>query len=447
MLYFHGNPGDFDGWEALGNPGWGWREIGRIFREMEDHALGAGQCRGVGGEVGVSINPYKSPLMDSLIAAGAAMGIDPVEDLNEPPHEGIGYTPYNIRAGSRSGASQAFLHPVMGRPNLTVVADTLVSRVLFEAGRACGVECKREGRTEVYETTGEIILSCGALQTPQVLELSGIGQADRLRHLGVEVVAESPGVGENLREHCLIVMQRRLLKPWSANLEFSGWRLFKNVAQYVMFNKGLMSYPGFDLSALVRVGKKATRPDVHLIASRTSMDLRSWDGWTKGPTLEALPGMQLMGYPTNPQSQGSVHARSRDPEEPPEIKVNYLAHEADRELSIDMFRYMRDLLSHESLADVVGDETIPGPAVQSDEEILEAFSTYCGPGYHACGSAKMGSDDMAVVDARCRVRGVEGLRVVDISIFPTQTTGNTNAPAMATAMRAAELIIEDNLKE
>ncbi|WP_195891493.1 GMC family oxidoreductase, partial [Luminiphilus syltensis] len=443
MLYFHGNPGDYDGWEALGNNGWGWNEIRRVFQEMEDHSLGPGKCRGSGGPVGVSINPYRSELIDALISAGSAEGLGVVEDINEPPHEGIGYTPYNIRKGERSGASQAFLHPILHRSNLTVVTGALVSRVLFDGRVACGVECVVDGSVTSYETSGEVILSCGALQSPQVLELSGIGQRALLEELGINVILDSPGVGENLREHCLIVMQRRLKKPWSKNAEFSGWRLYKNVAKYALSKKGLMAYPGFDMSALVRIASDTLRPDVHLIASRTSMDLRSWDGWTKGPTLESLPGMQLMGYPTNPQSQGSVHIKSKNPEEPPEIQANYLTHPYDRKISIDMFRYMRKLLSHDSLTDVIGEETIPGPHVESDEDILDAFSAYCGPGYHACGSVKMGADDLAVVDSRCRVRGVTGLRVVDISIFPTQTTGNTNAPAMAVAARASELINEE----
>jgi choline dehydrogenase-like flavoprotein len=238
-------------------------------------------------------------------------------------------------------------------------------------------------------------------------------------------------------------MQRRLLKPWSLNGQFEGWRLGLNVARWFALKSGPMAFPGFDASALVACDPAARYPDAHLIFSRTSMDLRSWDGWTKGPQLESLPGMQIMGYPSQPQSQGSVHVRSSDPEEPPEIRVNYLTDDYDRQISVHMFRKMRALIEHPSLAGIVGEETIPGKDVQTDAEILEAFATYSGPGYHACGSARMGDDRMAVVDDHLRVRGVDGLRVVDISVFPTQTSQNTGAPAMAVAWRASDIIMSD----
>ncbi len=443
MLYFHGHPQDYDGWVELGNPGWGWDQVGAAFRKMENHASGPGESRGTGGPVHVTVNPYRSPLMDSLIDAGRQLGLPVREDLNEPDQEGIGYTVFNIGNGARSGASQAFLHPVMGRKNLTVLTQAFVRRVIFEGRRAVGVECEVQGEVKAFRAGNEVILSAGALQTPQLLELSGIGAAGRLREFGIRVLHDSPGVGENLREHCLIVMQRRLTRDWSLNRQLSGWRLVKNVLSYEVLGNGIMAYPGFDASAFARTMPGSTRPDAHLIASRTSMDLRSWDGWTKGPTLEKLPGMQLMGYPTSPRSQGSVHIQSPDPKAPPVIKANYLTDEYDRRVSIHMFRYMRKLLSHPRLAGILGPETVPGPQVATDEAILEAFNTYSGPGYHACGSARMGKDPRAVVDNRLRVHGVTGLRVVDISVFPTQTAGNTNGPAMATAWRAADIIIED----
>lgn len=443
MLYFHGLPQDYDNWEALGNKGWGWNEIGAVFRKMEDHCLGAGEARGVDGPVKVTINPERSRLMHKVIAAGGECGWDMVDDLNEPGGDRIGYTPFNIGNGRRSAAAQAFLRPAQGRPNLTVVSGTLVERVLFEGRRATGVVTNSLAGRKIYNAGREVILACGALQTPQVLELSGIGSAGRLRELGVEVLHDSPGVGENLREHCLIIMQRRLLKPWSLNGQFEGWRLAKNVARWLAFKSGPMAFPGFDAAALVACDPDATHPDAHLIFSRTSMDLGSWDGWTKGPQLEKLPGMQLMGYPSQPQSQGSVHARSADPAEAPEIRVNYLTHEHDRQVSIHMFRKMRALIEHPSLAGIVGEETIPGAKVESDEEIIEAFSTYSGPGYHACGTARMGNDPMAVVDDHLRVIGVEGLRIADISVFPTQTSQNTGAPAMAVAWRASDIVMAD----
>jgi len=443
MLYFHGQPADYDGWAERGNQGWGWDHIGPIFKQMENHALGPGAARGIGGPVQVTVNPERSRLMDRMIAAGREMGLPEREDLNEPGGEGVGYTVFNIGRARRSGSAQAFLQPVLGRRNLTVVTDTLVTRVSFDGRHATGVECDSAGQRRVFTAGREVILSGGALQTPQILELSGIGAAGRLRDLGIAVIADSPGVGENLREHCVFVMQRRLLKDWSANKQFAGWRQPWNLMRYTLAGDGPMAYPGFDLSAFVKIDSASTRPDAHLIASCTSMDLRSWDGRTKGPTLEKLPGMQLMGYVSNPRSQGSVHICSADPFQAPTIKANYLTDEQDKHLSIGMVRTMRRWLEQPSLGDIVGAETIPGRVFDSDQQILDAFATYAGPGYHACGSARMGNDPMAVVDDRLRVRGVTGLRVADISIFPTQTSANTNGPAMATAWRAADIIIED----
>lgn len=446
MLYFRGLPEDYDNWEALGNKGWGWDKIGPIFRQMENHYLGAEGFRGAGGPVNVTINPERSNLMDGVLAAGEQLGWKVVDDLNQPDGDRIGYTPFNIGKAKRSGSYQAFLQPVAGRPNLTILTETLVTRVLFDGHRATGVACRGPDGNEQQILAGrEVILAGGALQTPQLLELSGIGAADRLRDIGVEILVDSPGVGENLREHCLIIMQRRLLKPWSLNRAFSGWRLPMHVLQWWAFGKGPMAFPGFDAAALVACEPGASRPDTHLIFSRTSMDLQSWDGWTKGPQLEKAHGMQLMGYPSQPRSQGSVHVNSVDPVAAPEIKVNYLADEYDRRVSIHMFRKMRQLIEHPSLVDIVGEETIPPSRIETDDEIIEAFAKYSGPGYHACGSAKMGDDPMAVVDNRLRVRGVSGLRVADISFFPTQTSQNTGAPAMAGAWRAADIIIEDNL--
>jgi choline dehydrogenase len=442
MLYFHGNPADYDGWVTSGCPGWGWDKIGAGTENVVFHLFIRGAERGVGGPMGVTINPHRSPLIDRLIGVGAALGLPVKEDLNELPQDGIGYTVFNMKNGVRSGSAQAFLHPIRGRKNLTVATETFVRRVVFEGTRAVGVECDSAQGREHHRGV-EIILSAGALQTPQILELSGVGDAAHLQSFGIPVIKHLPGVGGNLREHCLIVTQRRVLGSGSLNREFSGWRAIKNMLQYLLTRSGVLAYPGFDMTAFARTAPESTRPDAHLIASLTSMDLRSWDGWTKAPSLESLPGMQFMGYPTNPRSQGTVHIQSADPKVGPVIEPRYLTDEYDRHVSVHMFRFMRKMLSHPSLRGLIGEETIPGPAFESDDDILKAFDTYCGPGYHACGSAKMGMDVMSVVDPRCRVHGLTGLRVVDISIFPTQTAGNTNAPAMATAWHAADLILDD----
>lgn len=444
MQYLRGHPQDYDHWEELGNQGWGWREMKRAFMAMEDHELGATEDRGVGGPLRVTVSRGRYPALDAMIGAGESLGLRRFEEPNESIEDGVGYTTCTIKDGRRWSAARAFLDPARKRPNLHIETGVLVDRVLFEGQRAIGVACYQNNVAKEFRAAKEIILSAGAIQSPKILQLSGVGPAQHLQALGIPVVQDSPGVGGNMREHVLIFLQHRVKEGYSNNREFSGWRLWKNAFKYAAFGTGVLANPGYNFTGFFRSREDIERPDVQIIGDCFSMDMSKWEGWKKTPVLESQPGCQMFGYNLRPESQGSILIQSRDPREQPKVTHNYLSDERDREISVRMFRMMRKFYEQPVLKDIVVEEMLPGPAVQTDDEILDAFDLLGGPGYHATGTCSMGVDSKAVVDERLRVRGVSGLRVVDCSIMPTNVSGNTNGPVMATAWRASDLILEDN---
>lgn len=439
MVYMRGQPQDYNHWEALGCKGWGWSTMAPYFKRMEDHALGADELRGIGGPLRVSPRSGTHPVADAVIEAGVSMGLRRQPDLNREDQGGIGYLNFTISQGQRQSSAEAFLKPVRKRSNLQVLTGTQVQRLVFDGRRAVGIATLRGGEAQEYRANREIIVCAGALQSPKLLQLSGIGRADHLRSLGIEVIADSAGVGANMREHRLMFMQYRLKqRSLSYNHEFAGVRLFGNTLRYLVRRDGVMSLGSYDVGAFARTRKDLDRPDVQLMFAPFSLDLDK-----KSMALENLPGMQLFGYVLRPESQGSVTIRSSDPNEPPLIRPNYLATDYDRQTSVAMVRYLRELAGSPALAPYLVEETTPGAAVQSDAQIIEAFGRYGQSGYHAAGTCKMGNDAMSVLDDRLCVRGVTGLRVVDLSVFPTLISGNTNGPAMAIAWRASDLILED----
>lgn len=433
MLYVRGQPQDYDHWEALGCTGWGWSEIGRCFRQMEDHALGADAHRGSGGPLPIAIQFRPTPLTEAVIAAGIAMGLPRREDLNQPDPEGIGYSPCTIRDGRRVSAADAFLTPARRRPNLHVVTDTRIDRILFDGRRAIGVAGMREGQSTVFRARAEVIISAGALASPQLLQLSGIGPAGHLKDLGIAVVRDSPEVGRNMSEHKPVRLQYRLRQPLSYNRELKGWRLGRSVARYLLTRQGVLSTT-FDLCGFARSRPDIERPDIQLIISAYSTVPGK-----EPPVIEDQPGLSVFLYPLRPESLGSVMIRSPDPAAAPMIRANYLATENDRRVTADAFRYARRLFAQAPLHAYLGDPFDPGPEVSSLDDIIAACESG-GVCSHATGTCRMGADSGAVLDPLLRVRGVEGLRVVDASAFPTLVSGNTMGPVMALAWRASELI-------
>lgn len=435
MMYMRGQPEDYDHWESLGNPGWGWREMGRCFREIENHELGDDGVRGVGGPLHVSIQSHRSPLTEAILQTGAAMGLDRRDDINRPQQEGIAYTPVTIKGGRRCSAADAFLKPIRHRANLTVLIGTQVNRVVFDDRRAVGVEVEQAGERRVIRCRGEVILSAGALHSPKLLQLSGIGPAALLAEHGIPLIHDSPGVGGNMREHKVLNTQLHVKGPWSHNQQLSGVNLYKNALRYFLLHSGVLAST-YDITAFIRTDPALARPDAQLTFWSLSFDQ------SQPMKLEDHPGFMIMGYPLRTESEGSVSIRSADPAAPPVLRTNFLSSDYDCRVIIGMFRYMRRFVAQDPLKSMIVAETQPGPEVQTDEQIIEAArqDETC---MHAIGTCRMGQDDKAVVDEFLRVRGVTGLRVMDCSVMPTQVSGNTNGPVMAMAWRAAEQILKD----
>jgi choline dehydrogenase len=435
MLYFRGQPEDYDGWEEMGCTGWGWRDMLRVFRLMEDHELGDDGVRGVGGPLKVSVQKRRSPLTDALLAAGAGMGLPVHDDLNDPDQVGIGYSTRTISKGKRVSAAEVFLKPARSRPNLDVVTGTLVDKVEFDGRRAAAVQCVQGETKTRYVANREIIVSAGALQSPVVLQLSGIGPADLLAQHGVPLVQDSPDVGANAREHKMITLTMRV-NGHSLNKQLHGWRLYWNGLRYFLTRTGPLTAT-YDVNAFIRTRSELNRADAQLTF------------WALSPIrgkpvigVEAAPGLMFMGYPLRTESQGSVRIRSADPRDPPQIQANFLSTEYDRRVIIDMFRFVRRLLAQPALKPYIVEEAFPGAQVETDEQIIAAChqDSTC---LHTVGTCRMGADPQSVLDDRLRVRGVQGLRVVDASVMPTQISGNPNGPVMAVAWRAADFILAD----
>ena len=433
MIYCRGHPQDYDDWQAAGCDGWGWTEMGRIFRAMEDHELGPGEERGTGGPLHISIQRHRSALTEAILDGCTALGVPRVDDPNVPRLDAIGYTPATIRRGRRVSARTAFLDRARGRPNLTIMTDRSIDRIVWRGRRAMGV-IDAHGRR--YTASREVILSAGSLVSPLILQRSGIGPAGLLERHGIELVRHAPGVGAHLREHKIVAMTLRLKSGLSHNRRLRGLPLLLEGARYALTRGGVLATT-YDLNGFIRTDPALDRPDAQI----TFWSL-SWQRDAATMTTEAEPGMSVMGYPCRTDSEGSVEIRSADSADPPIIRTNFLSTEHDRRIIVGIQRFMRRLFALPEVARHIVAETWPGVDVQSDAAILDAArqDSTC---MHATGTCHMGAGDEAVLDTRLRVRGVDGLRVVDCSVFPTQVSGNTNGPVMAVAWRAAELIAED----
>jgi choline dehydrogenase len=434
MVYFRGQPQDYDGWEALGAHGWGWREMGRVFGAMERYGHGGG------GPLRLSRSSTRSELTEAFVTAGQQMGLPLVKDLNGPDQGGVGYVTHTISGGRRMSAAVVFLAPARRRPNLRVMTGAEVERVVFEGRRAVGVVARVGGETQTFRFAGEVVLSAGALLSPKLLQLSGIGDARHLQALGVAVVQDSPGVGAHMLEHRLLMMEYRLARKVSQNAEFRGARLIGNALRYYLTRTGPLAAGGYEVGAFVRTRAGLPTPDAEILMAPYSLAV-TIDG---GVATGREHGMHLFGYPLRSRSEGSVTIGAADPAARMTIRPGYLTDPYDREVTVGMFRLMREWVRQPAIAPLIAEETSPGATLQSDEDIIDAFRRRGQAGYHACGTCRMGGFNDAVVDARLRVKGVTGLRVVDGSVMPAMVSANTNGPIMATAWRASELILEDS---
>lgn len=440
MMYFRGQPEDYDGWAALGNHGWGWDEMGRAFREMEHHALGVSAVRGDAGPLRITVEKDSDPLTEAFIRAGEQMGIPRVEDLNDkgPDGQGVGYVTRTIHKGRRQSSATAFLRRARGRINLEVITGATADRLLFEGRRCIGLEATVNGAPRHFVSKAEVIVSAGTLMSPVILQRSGIGPASLLRRLGIEVIADSPGVGEHMLEHRLLMMPYELNVPHSYNFEVRGWRLLANVLRYYLQGKGAMAAGYGTVGAFAKVLPESLTADIEVLLSPI-VAAADEKGTMNSDDVHSI---QLFGYPLRSRSEGSVRITSADRRAPIAIRPNYLTDAYDQRVTAAMFRFIREWMRQPAIAAMVKKEREPVPSLQTDEDIIDAFRTRGQAGYHACGTCRMGNFPDAVLDERCRVRGLDGLRVVDASIMPTMVSANTNGPVMASAWRAANLILE-----
>ena len=446
MLYVRGQARDYDTWAQLGNRGWSFDEVLPFFKRSENFERGGDEYRGEGGELNVADMIEGHPILDAFVNAGSEIGYAKNPDYNGASQEGFGIYQVTQRDGRRFSTARAFLDPVRARPNLTIATRALAQCVLSEGSaggngtRATGVRYAVSGRTVEATATREVVLAAGAVQSPQLLELSGIGQVDLLRRHGIDVVSDLPGVGENYRDHYMSSVVWRVRGDASTlNEDTRGVRLLAEALKYAVRRRGVLTYTAGIAHGFVRTRTELEMPDVQFHFAHASHDASRPRG-----TLERDPGMTCAVCQLRPESTGSIHIQSADPAAAPAIRPNFLSEEVDRATLIEGIRIARRVAAAPSLARYVERELYPGDDTRSDDEILE-FCRHTGSTvFHPIGTCRMGSDADAVVDDRLRVRGVAGLRVVDASIMPTLVSGNTNAPTIMIGEKGAAMILEDN---
>jgi choline dehydrogenase-like flavoprotein len=439
MVYVRGQPRDYEALAALTSGDWDWAHMGPVFKAIESHNLAPTPTRGTDGPLRVTTYPGdggEETLMKAAIKAGEALGLEHQEDINEPDHRAkICYTVRTIHRGRRQSAAIAFLRPVEKRRNLMIRTGVLADRVLFDGTRAIAVECL-EGDRVVRFHGNRIIVCAGALASPAILQRSGIGSPHLLARHGISLVAANPEVGENMLEHTIINMQWRAT-GFSNNPRYQGIGAILSGLQYYLSRSGPLANSVVEVTGHFKTRLDVDRPDAQIHFAPHSFS----DSAQKTRTPEKKHGFMITPFPLRPRSKGQVQITSRDPRILPKVIFDPLADPQDRRELIDGVRFARQLAATPPLVGYALKETRPGAAFQTDEEILDALRQLGGPGFHAAGTCRMGADAQSVVDPETRVRGVQNLHVADLSISPILTAGNTYAPVVAMAWRAADLIM------
>ena len=468
MMWTRGAPADWDGLADRGNPGWAWADVLPAYKAIEDHSLGASDLRGGGGPLGVSVTDPADPVTAAILESAAKYGWRPVTDVNGSDEERIGPTPSTIRNGRRTTSYTAFVRPgpvhrtlagptLAGptpagptpagtassgrRANLTVATRTRAVRLVLEGRRVTGVRVQDSaGAVRDIGARREVIVCAGAIETPLLLERSGIGRPEVLRAVGIDPVVESPNVGMRLIEQRGVALQVTLKRDIGQARRLRTWRgRIAEGIRYLATGRGQLATAGYDLVCQFKSAPGLPRPDIHGLFAPLALDAASAD-----MKLARHPGILFFGYPIRPLTTSSVHVSGPDPAAPPVVDARFLEADADREAVAPVLGIVRELLATSPVADLVADEEFPGPAVATGEDVI-GYSLATGTGvYHAVGSAAMGPGDGDVTDARLRVRGVSALRIADVSVLPVQVSGNSAAPAMLVGYRAADFILADS---
>ena len=443
MIYMRGQRQDYDQWaEIAGDPSWRWDQVLPVFKRSEDHHRGADEFHGAGGEWRVEAQRLRWDILDAFASAAEQEGIPRVADFNRGDNFGVGYFDVNQRRGWRWNTAKAFLRPVRERPNLQVMTGAHAERLLFEGTRCVGVQVRRDGQSASVRAAREVVLAAGAVNTPQLLELSGIGEPARLRESGIALRHALPGVGENLQDHLQLRVILKVRGVKTLNRVASTWWGKAGIGlEYLLNRSGPMSMAPSQLGAFAKSDPGQARANLEFHVQPLSLG-------AFGEPLHGFDAFTASVCNLRPVSRGSVHAQGADGSLPPAITPNYLKEEQDLKVAADAIRLVRRISAAPALQRYQPEEWLPGPAYQSEAELREAAGKIGTTIFHPVGTCAMGrrADDGAVVDARLRVHGLQGLRVADASIMPTITSGNTNSPTIMIAERAAQMILEDAVR-
>jgi choline dehydrogenase len=440
MVYMRGNPRDYDDWRQQGCEGWDWDSVLPYFRKAQNHQGGESELRGVGGPLNVSEARGSSELAEAMITAAREVGIPPNDDFNGPAQEGVGYYHTTTFARRRWSTSKAYLMPARYRANLEIRTLCQATKVIIAQGRATGVEYQSPAGRRVAHARREIVVSGGAYGSPQLLQLSGLGPADHLRAMGIEVVADMPAVGSNLHDHFGIYLSWECAKPITMNdLENSWARKIGAAARFALFRDGPMAMNGIRAGLFTRSDPRLERPDIQINLLEWSTLQRDKDRVRPHP----FPGFTLGPVHLNPDGRGTVRLASPDPLAPPAITFGFLASEYDMRAMVAGVKLTREIAARPAMRKLIVRELLPGPEKMTDAD-LEQFVRDTGvTNHHPTSSCRMGTGSNSVVDPRLRVRGIAGLRVADASIMPSVVAGNTNAPSIMIGEKAAAMILED----
>ncbi len=434
MVWVRGQSHDYDHWAQLGNRGWSYQDVLPIFKELEDYDGGDEQLRGRGGPLKISDIDEWSKLYESMFKAAERFGVHRNPDYNGASQDGMAMTQASIRNGRRMSTAHCYLEPAKSRDNLTVATDALAERLLFDGRKCTGVRYTVKGVPQQANATREVILSAGAIASPQLLEVSGVGQSERLASLGIEVVHDLGGVGENLRDHWAPRLKWYLGRHGvTFNERARGLGAIMQGLQYFARRNGFLSLPASPLRGFLRTRDGLQSPDAYMMVQPflVTPDLK----------LAKEAGMSIIAHQLRPDSKGSIHIASSDVHQHPEIRYNFLSAASDRDCVVAAIRLVRKIVEAPDMSWLGPREFAPGPDVQSDDELIDYVTQTAETTYHPIGTCKMGQDPMAVVDDQLRVHGLQGLRVADASIMPTLTSGNTNAPSIMIGEKAAKMIL------